>query len=923
MATPKRTASARTRETSRTKVRAEADGDARLEAASRAADEATAADAPKGAGSANGHEPIHVDAARDAGPAAELLQRAVEEAARLLDADGAMIYLLDPETGILRFAHDAGIAQLRDRRWVRRLQLPLGAGMFGIAAAERRVTLTHDYPNDSSFRHSPSADRFVEEVGLRSMVVAPLVAGDRTFGAIGTFSNRPNAFGEQAVALVKSLADHAAAAMANAILIDELARSQAELERRAEAERTLREIATRISAIHDPADVIQQAVDQAARLLGADGARIDLIDPAVKLLRWAYQSGGPRPSDDIWPEDPDEQLDQGVSGKAVTENQVFVTGDYLDDDRFIHRPGPDGYIASEGIKSVMAAPLPGDRGPFGALTVYTTRANAWTDDDGSFLGALATEAAIAIQNARLIEELNSSREALAQRADAERTLREIAARITAIRDPDEILQQVIDAATRLLRASGAMINLVGVAGLDPAWAQGEETRASSFQILDAVTLEPRAGVSGLAIATGRVEWSGDYLADARFDHTPERDEFVRSAGIRSVISAPVMVGDQATGAITVYAPEVDAFADADAALLKALADQAAVTITNAQLIDQLERAREEVQRRADAEHSLREISAKVSAIRDSREVLQQTVNEAARLLRGDGGVIDLLDEEAGLLRWEYFAGLVTTEHRDRHGSHDMALGKGLAGRAVVERRVIRTGDYLDHEYDHVEASDALAAEMGIRSVIIAPILGETGAVGAIEVYATRPNAFDDLDSAILGGLADQAAIAIQNARLIEALDQSRDEIRRRADAEKSLRQIAANISAIRDADAILQQTVDEARRLLRSSDVRIDLVEDGQQVWAYTSARREIQIWQSLDRVSALNEGVIRQGDHRAAARPDRRLPDRRLLRPHAQFRPVRSRERSPVRARRPARRRRRAAGGDQRRQRCPRLLRR
>ena len=59
----------------------------------------------------------------------------------------------------------------------------------------------------------------------------------------------------------------------------------------------------------------------------------------------------------------------GSSGKAVVEARVVISGDYLDDDQFIHRPGPDGYIATTGIKSVMAAPLIGESGPFGALTV--------------------------------------------------------------------------------------------------------------------------------------------------------------------------------------------------------------------------------------------------------------------------------------------------------------------------------------------------------------------------------------------------------------------------------------------------------------------------------------------------------------------------------------------------------------------------
>src|SRR5215210_2800260 len=191
--------------------------------------------------------------------ASELLQHAVEEAARLLEADGAMIYLLDPSDGVLHFAHDAGIANLHSRRWVRRLQLRLGQGMFGVAVADRRVVVTGDYTADASFSHAGTTDRFVEEVGLRSMVVAPLVAGDRAFGGLGTFSKRADAFTDAQVALVRSLADHAAAAMANALLIEELARSRAELERRAEEERSLREIATGISAIRDTGDIIQRA----------------------------------------------------------------------------------------------------------------------------------------------------------------------------------------------------------------------------------------------------------------------------------------------------------------------------------------------------------------------------------------------------------------------------------------------------------------------------------------------------------------------------------------------------------------------------------------------------------------------------------------------------------------------------------------
>ena len=230
----------------------------------------------------------------------QLLTAAVAETARLLDADGAMVYLVDPTTGNLRFAHDAGIKKARTREWIRSIELAPGVGMFGRAVADRAVVTTSDYSADTSFRHAASADRVVDDLGIKSMVVAPLAAGDEVFGALGTFSKREDAFDAAHIALVRSLAEHAASAMANARLIEELDRSRQELDRsrshlarRADAERSLRQIAARINALREPDEVLQDVVDEARRLLRADGAVIDQYDAERGTLLWAYDAGLP------------------------------------------------------------------------------------------------------------------------------------------------------------------------------------------------------------------------------------------------------------------------------------------------------------------------------------------------------------------------------------------------------------------------------------------------------------------------------------------------------------------------------------------------------------------------------------------------------------------------------------------------------
>ena len=601
-----------------------------------------------------------------------------------------MVYLVDPATGNLRFAHDAGIRSERSRKWVRGLELAPGTGMFGRALVERAVVVTNDYPNDPSFRHATQTDRVVEDIGIRSMVVAPLAAGDEVFGAIGTFSTRAEAFDPAQIALVRSLADHAAAAMANTRLIEELDRSRAELAQRAEVERTLREINARISAAADLSSVLQRAVDEAARLLGADGARIDLIDAGSGLLRWAYASGAVKPVDEVRPIDPDETLDQGISGQAVVQARPFWTGDYAADDRFPHGTGGDAYVAEFGIHSVMAAPLIGEAGPFGALTIFTTRPDAWGEADAGLLESIAAQAAIAITRTRLIDELDRSRGALARRAEAEQALREIAARITALRDPAEILQEVVELASRLVGGQGAILDLLEPGTDNLRWAFDDGLRRLfSDEERSKLWISVGEGATGIAVAEDRVVIAGDDLV-GQFPPTPESTQFYDRTGFRSMIAAPITGEDGPLGVIEVYAVVPDAFDGEDAALIRALAGQAAIAITNARLIDELERSREENAQRADAERTLREIAARVSSILDPDTVLTRIVAESARLLGSDGARIDLWDEELGALRWAYASGEAMSDVPEWGRTGGLKPRQAVAGLAFAEQTPVMT-----------------------------------------------------------------------------------------------------------------------------------------------------------------------------------------------------------------------------------------
>jgi GAF domain-containing protein len=118
----------------------------------------------------------------------------------------------------------------------------------------------------------------------------------------------------------------------------------------------------------------------------------------------------------------------------------------------------------------MAVPLVDETGPFGALLVAAGRADAWAGDDANVLQTIADQAAITIRTTRLIDALGESKRALSRRASAEQALREIAARITVLREPGEILHDVVTQAGRLVGADGVILDLLDASTGNLHWA---------------------------------------------------------------------------------------------------------------------------------------------------------------------------------------------------------------------------------------------------------------------------------------------------------------------------------------------------------------------------------------------------------------------------------------------------------------------
>jgi PAS domain S-box-containing protein len=364
----------------------------------------------------------------DAGRQPRILQRAVEKAARLLPADGAVIFLSDPNHHELQFAHAAGVGPERLAQ-LQRLRLQLMGGLVAWAIESGEPQITDDYLADARFPHVDSTDTAAQDIGVRSMVVAPLIASTilvggvdapgvgaggtpatgTAMGAMAAFSAQPNRFGPADAALVRALADHAAAAIANAQLIQQLASSQRELAGRVDTERALLAVAARITALTDLDDVLQPLVDDAKRLLRSDDAHLTLMSENHLDLVPVVVAGSTEAGVRGWLETQRFPLDGGINGLAASSNATAWTRDYMVDPRFPHEADDQETAERLGLRAVAVVPLRAPEGSvLGTLAVSFRKPGDVTQEELDLLQALGDHAAIAIANSRLYDRLRAS-----------------------------------------------------------------------------------------------------------------------------------------------------------------------------------------------------------------------------------------------------------------------------------------------------------------------------------------------------------------------------------------------------------------------------------------------------------------------------------------------------------------------------------
>ena len=633
----------------------------------------------------------------------QVLQRIVEAAGRLLSAEATGLRLVEGDQLVRAASFGAGGAIMARER------LPIGESLSGRVVAEGRSIVSPDLCEDP--RYDPIHRTRARAQGLRAWLGVPLRGRDGIVGVLFVVTHEARRFGRAEVELLEAFADQAALAVENARLF------QQEQERRRQLE-AIGAVTTEITRELNLEPLLGLIIQHAADLAGAESGVVYLWnEPVERLVPRAWQGLG------AWVGTLQVSLGEGAVGIAARQRSGLIVNDYRGS-AYAHPLA----VERSSIEAVLAEPIVYQGKLVGAITVNRERrGDDFVEQDHDLLKLFADQAAVAVENARLV--------AASERRAAEATaLAEVGRALSGSLDLRAVIGLIVDHACRLVGAQRAALALVA-SDRDCSAIRFVARRGMSERFRE--EMRPRHwrdGTTPRAIAERRPVWSSDILADAEVDLAPETRAAIEHEGYRSVLSVPLLHGARTLGALVVYRDTVGPFSAEEIDLLAPFAAQAAIALENARLY-------------AAAEHL--SLTDTLTGIPNRRHFDQALAEEVARADR-HGEPLSLL-----LADIDHFKPYNDT-HGHQAGDEALRTVANALGRSARSTDVVARygGEEFAILLPNTDATGARAAAEKVRRAVVATGLRLTISVGG----AVRPTP----DRA---GPADPTA-----ARLIAAAD---------------------------------------------------------------------------------------------------------------------------------------------------------
>ena len=463
-------------------------------------------------------------------------------------------------------------------------------------------------------------------------------------------------------------------------------------------------------------------------------------------------------------------------GRVARTKEVVHIPDLTTEQAYIDRyPRMVDLVETSGARSLLAVPMLKNFEIIGAIAIYRQEVRPFTDKQIELVQNFASQAVIAIENTRLLREL---RESLQQQTATSEVLQVIS---SSPGELEPVFQAMLANATRICEAKfgnfllydGNELRVVAMHGAPVGWA---ELRGRD----PAVRPWPNNPL-GRIVKTKQLQHIADIRTEkAYLDRDPAFVPLGEVAGARTLLIVPMLKENELVGVLGIYRQEVRPFTDKQIELVQNFAAQAVIAIENTRLLNEL---RESLQQQTATADVLKVISRSTF---DLQAVLQTLVESAARLCDADKATITR-QKDGVFFRAEAYG--FSREFIDYVRDVPVKPERGtVTGRALLEGKIIHIADVLaDPDYSWSEAQRL----GGFRTILGVPMLREGIPIGVLALTRDDVRPFTQKQIELVSTFADQAAIAIENVRLF---DEIQEKNRQLAEASQNKSQFVSSMS---------------------------------------------------------------------------------------------------------------------------------